>query len=255
MLLLSISIISHGHSFKAKELVSALTERCTGLEVILTINAPHLESPEWLESLTQFKNLRVIVNDAPKGFAENHNHAAKIARYDFFCALNPDISLVDKTPSPHDWQSVLVCLQSIVSVSNVGVAYPVQIDMQGKELDYERGLITPWQLARRHLWAVNHQPTGRVDWVSGAFMMFRTEIFRKFGGFDERYHLYCEDVDICLRLKLAGYKLVKAPCTVVHDTGRQTLKNRQHLAWHLQSLVKLWFSNAYWQYLRFKMTQ
>jgi N-acetylglucosaminyl-diphospho-decaprenol L-rhamnosyltransferase len=87
-----------------------------------------------------------------------------------------------------------------------------------------------------------------VDWISGAFMMFKSSAFRKLGGFDERYFMYCEDVDICLRLQLAGYKLVRADATVTHHTQRRTLKNLQHLVWHVRSLLRLWNSAPYKQY-------
>ncbi len=76
-------------------------------------------------------------------------------------------------------------------------------------------------------------------------MAFKSTVFRELGGFDERYFMYCEDVDICLRMQLAGYSLARADATVIHHTQRQTLKNLKHLAWHIRSLLRLWNSAAY----------
>lgn len=45
------------------------------------------------------------------------------------------------------------------------------------------------------------------DWVGGMFMLFRRETFAQLGGFDQRYFLYYEDVDLCARLNLQGYKM------------------------------------------------
>lgn len=54
----------------------------------------------------------------------------------------------------------------------------------------------------------------RVDWVSGFCMMLDYEAFRAVHGFDERYFLYFEDVDICLRLRSLGYE-----ATLVRDVA------------------------------------
>ena len=79
-------------------------------------------------------------------------------------------------------------------------------------------------------------------------MAFRADVFAGLGGFDERYFMYCEDVDICLRAQLAGYRLERADAKVVHHTQRRTLKSLRHLTWHVRSLLRLWRSPAYLQY-------
>ena len=62
----------------------------------------------------------------------------------------------------------------------------------------------PLALLRRHLLK---QPQRRVDWVSAAFWLVPHAVWRRLGGFDEGYYMYCEDVDFCLRLQLAGWQL------------------------------------------------
>ena len=79
-------------------------------------------------------------------------------------------------------------------------------------------------------------------------MAFNSAVFRSLGGFDERYYMYCEDVDICLRLQLAGFGLSPANATVVHHAQRQTTKSLRHLAWHVRSLLRLWNSPTYKAY-------
>jgi N-acetylglucosaminyl-diphospho-decaprenol L-rhamnosyltransferase len=246
----SISIVSHGQAHIVESLLLALAKSKNETEVIVTINVPSLEPAGWIESLEATPRLRWVLNDTQKSFAANHNCAANIATGDFFCILNPDISLSDRLADKNDWTSVLTVLREQAGDSSTGLAYPTQTDTEGKMLDFERTLVTPNQIVLRHIFAASRIQINAVDWVSGACMMFRTEVFRALGGFDERYRLYCEDVDICLRLQLAGYKLVKAPCAVVHDCRRQTMRSRQHFTWHMQSLMQLWFSQAFWQYLK-----
>ena len=116
--------------------------------------------------------------------------------------------------------------------------------------------MTPWGIALRVLRKVLGAPASGVaasveqaDWVNGACMVWRTEAFAALGGFDERYFMYCEDTDICLRLQLAGCRMRSAPVTVVHDARRHTGRNWRHLRWHMTSMWRLWCSAAFWRYV------
>jgi GT2 family glycosyltransferase len=71
------------------------------------------------------------------------------------------------------------------------------------------------------------------------FMLFRSAAFRKVGGFDERYFLYYEDVDLCARLRRAGYDIrVEAAVRVVHDARRDSRRSVRYMAWHLSSILR-----------------
>jgi GT2 family glycosyltransferase len=77
------------------------------------------------------------------------------------------------------------------------------------------------------------------DWIAGMFMLFRSELFREVGGFDERYFLYYEDVDLCFRLRQHGYEVILVPdARAVHFAQRQSHRNLRYLLWHVRSLVR-----------------
>lgn len=60
----------------------------------------------------------------------------------------------------------------------------------------------------------------QVEAVSGACMMMRAETFRKLGGFDPRYFMYAEDMDLCFRIRKSGLRIYHAPqAKVVHHGG------------------------------------
>lgn len=62
-----------------------------------------------------------------------------------------------------------------------------------------------------------------VDWVTGAALFMRKDAFEKVKGFDERFFLYYEDIDLCYRLKKAGYKNYYYPYTkILHHKGENT---------------------------------
>jgi GT2 family glycosyltransferase len=73
---------------------------------------------------------------------------------------------------------------------------------------------------------LDHNHDHPVDWVSGCAMLLRRELIDKIGALDERFYMYCEDVDICQRAWEAGYQVVYAPDAVVtHAIGRSSDKN------------------------------
>jgi N-acetylglucosaminyl-diphospho-decaprenol L-rhamnosyltransferase len=77
------------------------------------------------------------------------------------------------------------------------------------------------------------------EWVAGMFMLFRSDVFRRLGGFDEDFFLYYEDVDICARLWKSGYRLLACPAvSVVHDAQRDSHRKWRHLRWHLGSMAR-----------------
>ncbi|HZU79415.1 MAG TPA: glycosyltransferase family 2 protein [Acidimicrobiales bacterium] len=79
-----------------------------------------------------------------------------------------------------------------------------------------------------------------VDWVSGACFLARAEVLRELGGFDERYFMYMEDVDLCWRARLAGHGVVHVPDAVVtHLQGLSTARHPYRmLAAHHRSALR-----------------
>lgn len=84
-----------------------------------------------------------------------------------------------------------------------------------------------------------------ADWVAGMFQLYQTESFRTVGGFDEKYFLYFEDVDICTKLWKSGLKVIACPSVkVVHDAQRMSRKSIRYMRWHLASMVRYFYK--YW---------
>lgn len=83
----------------------------------------------------------------------------------------------------------------------------------------------PW--SRRYL--MSDRPLDRVqevDWISGSCMMFRRSAFDEVGGFDESFFMYAEDVDLCRRLRDAGWSTLYVPAArVVHVQGVSTSRH------------------------------
>jgi N-acetylglucosaminyl-diphospho-decaprenol L-rhamnosyltransferase len=69
----------------------------------------------------------------------------------------------------------------------------------------------------------DHASAREVDWVAATHLLVRRRAFDEVGGFDDGYFMYMEDVDLCWRLRRAGWKVGYEPAaTVVHEIGRST---------------------------------
>ena len=236
---LTVSVVSHGHDAWLRTLLAQLAHTGAGTiaHVVVTHNCPGaaIVAPPggWPFTLTE------IANPVPRGFGANHNSAFLRATTPLFAVLNPDISL----PDPAIWTALAEC----ASQQPVGCAYPVLRNTDGSVQDNQREVPTPWALLRRRLLG---RVETRVHWVSAAFWVVPAAAYQAVQGFDERYFLYCEDTDFCLRLQLAGWTLAQVPAQAVHHAQRRSHRRLQHLAWHLASLLRLWRGRPLWAYLR-----
>ena len=243
---ITASIVSHGHGPELGQLLSdlaALGEPCLR-RVIVTLNVPDAALPAGLRLQTWPFDLQWIDNAQPAGFGANHNrafaHDGAQGASALFAVLNPDLRL---QASP--FTALAAALQAD---ARTGLAYPVQRDAAGRLQDHERRWPTPARLLARYLLRRRHEVgVGQApDWVNAAFLLLRREAYAEVKGFDERYHMYCEDVDLCLRLRVAGWRLAGADAAVVeHAAQRSSHRQWRHLGWHLASLWRLWRSPAW----------
>ena len=241
---LCISVVSHGQGDLLDRLIADLAALPaeTVRQVIVTVNRP---DDAW-QPARALPQLRVLRNERPRGFGANHNRAFRHCTQPCFAVVNPDIRL------PQDPFSPLV--EALAADPLCELAVPVQANALGTRETFARPVPTPWNVVARRLSAARrsaHATPARPQWVAGAFMVWRAQRFAELGGFDERYFLYCEDVDICLRLQLAGRRFaVVEQARVLHDARRGSLRSPRHLAWHAASLLRLWSSPVFWRYLR-----
>jgi len=85
-----------------------------------------------------------------------------------------------------------------------------------------------------------------VDWVSGAAMLLRREAAERVGGFDETYFMYVEDVDICWRLREAGFRVVYDPAMrLVHHIGRTSSQQSVRMLYHHHRSMFVFFRKRY----------
>lgn len=214
--------------------------RSINLEVLLTVNVPE-ELPELLTHLPF--PVKTIRNPIPLGFGENHNRAFRLAEGDFFCVVNPDIRIVS---------DIFPALLNAVKDVRVGVAAPLVLNSAGRTEDSARFFPTPLIILCKALG--RRKKSDYVvgdscifpDWVGGMFMLFRRAIYQQTGGFDEKFFLYYEDVDLCARLWLLGLRVALIPqASVIHEARRSSHKKLPYFLHHVQSMLRFFISPTF----------
>lgn len=238
MPLLSISIVSHGHGALVDELLRDLQAVGGEFEVLLTLNIPEPDPPG---AAGLRYPLRIIRNAQPRGFGANHNAAFRLAGGEFFCVLNPDVRL-NGDPFP-------ALLQGLAD--RAGIAAPLIRNAAGAVEPTARRFPTPLSILRKALlgppdseYEFSDAPLA-VDWVSGVFMLLPRATYERLNGFDERYFLYYEDVDLCARLRAHGLTARLVPAaTAQHAARHDSHRNWRYMRWHLASMLRF-FTTRY----------
>ena len=238
-----LSVVSHNQAGLVHGLLSDIERFCLykDMEVVVTINVQ--EKVPFKEDDFNFK-IRVIQNEHPKGFGANHNAAFRLRDSHFFCVLNPDVRLL---------QDPFLLLAPLRADERIGVIAPRILSGDQSVEDSARRLPTPARLIKRCLKRekdakLDYEMNKLVypDWVAGIFMLFPSPVFSEMNGFDERYYLYFEDVDLCSRLRLAGYKVVFDPqISVIHHARRDSHRRFRFLLWHTLSGIRFFTSRVF----------
>jgi hypothetical protein len=237
---LTASVVSHGQMHLVNALIGDLIRHGgpSLQRLVVTLNVPEAE-PVRVDG-ARFEVL-VLRNDRAGGFGANHNRAFAHCKSAWFAVLNPDIRLSS------DALGLLLAARQ----AKDGLIAPQILNADSSPADSARRLPTPPQVTMRRLLTRRPRATGDYEWMAGMCLLLNSEAFRSMGGFDERYFMYCEDTDLCLRMQLAGWHLRLVPSVqVVHDARRASHRSARHFLWHTTSLIRLWTSAAYWSYLR-----
>ncbi len=198
------------------------------LEIIVVDNGSHDGTVAMVRE--HFPHVRLIANRENRGFTGGNNQGIRIARAPVLFLLNPDTEVVGDAPS-----QLLAYLDAHPRVGMVG---PKLLNADGTvqssrrrfptlpilflESTWLQGLARPW--LRRYY--VEDRPDDRiqpVDWITGAAMMVRRSVLDEVGLFDEGFFMYSEELDLCRRIRAAGWEIVYLPTAqVFHYVGKSS---------------------------------
>ena len=218
----------------------------TAVEIVVVDNASTDGSDDGIAEIDP--EVTVLQNSSNRGYGRACNQGFKFTSAPFVCFLNPDI-----VPEPSSLSSML---QAITDRPDVGVLGPRLVNPDGSIYPSCRvvpkigvalghavfGLFTDNNRFTRayKLIDVDHDAEQEVDWVSGAAMVVRRGAFTQVGGFDEGFFMYVEDLDLCARLKAAGWKSLYFPGAQVlhHVAGSSRRYPYKMIRHHHVSLIR-----------------
>ncbi|GAP09613.1 predicted glycosyltransferases [Bellilinea caldifistulae] len=222
-----ISIIipsRNNYKFISKSLGSLFTlTNYSNYEVIIVDNQSEKLDVVNLYSFyeSRYENFLVIKENLPFNFSRACNQGAAIATGDLLLFLNNDTEIIDP-----DW---LTNLAGVLQIPGVGAVGPKLLYPDGSV--QHAGIVIGLEGHASHVFmgvkSDIYTPYGYVDWmrnvsaVTGACMMVRRDVFEQVGGFDESLTLAFGDVDLCLRIIDAGYRIVYTPdVQLIHYEGK-----------------------------------
>lgn len=222
-------------------------------------------SPEALES-TYFSDARVryIHSGGNVGFGPGHNQAIRMAcpESDLHLILNPDIKfgadVLDVLSGYFERDGkVAVAMPKVVypdgSLQRLCKLLPTPGDLIARRFLPFRSLRQ--RLNRRYeMHDLCQERPSEVPSLSGCFLVVRSKNLLDIGGFDERYFMYMEDVDLVRRLALKGKALYIPTVSVVHEYAKGSYKNRRLLGYHISSAIR-YFNKWGWFFDRHRRSR
>jgi GT2 family glycosyltransferase len=158
----------------------------------------------------KYRNIKLYANDENAGFGAGNNFGATKARGEYLLFLNNDTVVKDK--GILDMVSFMSKDQEVAilggQLRNFNGTLQASI---GKFYTLFNAFLLLLGMQRFGLLDQSPGTISEVDWVKGAILMIRKEIFEQLGGFDKKIFMYTEDMELCYRAKQKGYKIYFYP--------------------------------------------
>ncbi len=244
---LSISVVSYNTREILLDCLRSIcsTSKDLTYEIIVVDNGSADGSAEAVRAL--FPEVLVIANEDNRGYAKAMNQALAVCVGRFFLLLNSDTLIRE-----HMLERMVAYLDKQADIGALGCAH---LTAEGKRIrscfryPTLREHVTNASLLKRL--GVTHYSRRTdegsdfdrprdVEWANGACLMVRTQVLDAIGGLDERFFMYFEDVDLCLRIRQRGHRISYLPeAEIMHLVGRSSAEAAEHLQseWELSRIA------------------
>jgi GT2 family glycosyltransferase len=233
---ISVVILNwNGRKYLGQFLPSVLASDYSNFEVVVADNGSSDDSLSFLEH--SYPQVRIIRLEKNLGFARGYNEALKQIQSDYYFILNSDVELLR--------DALIPLIDLLESDKSIAACQPKLLTYDNKKLFEYAGGAGGWldkygyPFAKGRIFDVFEEDHGQYDasepifWASGAALFIRSSVFHEVKGFDEYFFAHQEEIDLCWRIQLAGYKIYSCPASVVYHVGGGTLPKGNSLKVYL----------------------
>jgi GT2 family glycosyltransferase len=225
----------NGQKYLEQFLPSVLSSSYSNFEVIVADNGSTDNSITFLE--TKYPAIRLIRFKENLGFAKGYNEALKQIESDYYAVLNSDVEV------RLEWLQPMIDL--LENDKAIAACQPKILSFNNKKIFEYAGAAGGWldkygyPFAKGRVFDISEEDHGQYDqtepifWASGAALFIRAKVFHEMQGFDEYFFAHQEEIDLCWRIQLAGYKIYSCPSSVVYHVGGGTLPRGNSLKTYL----------------------
>ncbi|MCB8818938.1 glycosyltransferase family 2 protein [Microvirga rosea] len=262
---ISIIIVNYRTADLTAECIKSVLAADTStvnVEIIVLDNASGDGSYEKL--LTQYPNLQIVKLEKNIGFAAANNRGVDLATGDYILFLNPDTvvqedsieaiyAFAKRAPAAGAWGGQTLFADGTLnptSVSSFITLKSVFYRAVGLSAAFSRSRI--FNPETYPDWKRNTER--KVDVLFFCFVLVKAEVWRRLGGFDERFFMFCEDDDICWRMQKAGLDRLFTPSArIIHYGGASTPHRANRIAMLLAARM-MWLQ-LHWKPLPARMAR
>lgn len=206
-------------------LPSVLASTYSNLRVIVADNASTDDSVAFLQQ--QYPGVELLTHPVNEGFAGGYNWALQRVKADYYVLLNSDVSV---TPG---WIEPVIALME--STPRLAACQPKLLSWKEPGCFEYAGASGGWidslgyPFSRGRVFDVCEEDHHQYDaiapvfWASGAAMFVKAAVYHELGGLDAAFFAHQEEIDLCWRMQLAGYRIMCCPQSVVYHVGGGTL--------------------------------
>ncbi|MCC6459514.1 MAG: riboflavin biosynthesis protein RibF [Saprospiraceae bacterium] len=222
----AIVILNYNTRRHLAEYLPSVLAHSGGARVIVADNGSPDDSIAFLRE--QYPQVEILDLQQNYGFAQGYNEALRQVHSAFYVVLNSDVEVTSGWMEP--------VLDAMRANPRIAIAQPKILAWRDKTRFEYAGAAGGWidylgyPFCRGRIFSQNEEDQGQYDtpqecfWAAGAAFFIRAELYHSFGGFDGDYFAHNEEIDLCWRLKRAGYQVWCFPDSVVYHLGGGTLE-------------------------------
>jgi GT2 family glycosyltransferase len=232
---ITILIVSHNHERYLNVLLQDINKFSKFINKIIILHNVLPKDKIFIPKKLKNK-IFSIHNKKPLGLSRNINKSLKYCKSEFFAVINPDIRI-----KKNIFKNIL---KNFKKDKKLALVSPIILDESGRIQDTKRSYPSIVDLIKREIFMIKLINNGN-DWLAGMFSIFKTSLLKKV-KFDHNFFLYCEDVDISLRLKKKKYKfLLDQNNSVIHNGQKTSRKNLRFTFFHIKRYFYLWSKRGF----------